>query len=231
MDKDRFKWAEQDVALDDLARRKHAVGFLNKGVVKDRPTRIEFTAYGQASLLMARGIFELLRNHEAKLFAVAILRDVKKPATFEAEEYLRKDQVFLLERYFFFLEAERMPGLLVLDETDRTEDRRFVRRLERYFTQCHTGRYRTAWIVPSPFFVSSEMTYPIQAADICIYCINHCFRIPAWGMDAPVRQEMVEEFRSWLYDLQWQGDGYKDGQVFHAYGITYVANPYGSGRG
>jgi hypothetical protein len=230
LDKDRFRWAKQDNFLDDLARRKHAVGFLNRGLTQTSPTRVEFTAYGQASILMARGIFELLRAYEAKLFAAAIPRDVEKPSTFEADEYLRKDQVFLLERFFFFLEAQQKSGLLVLDETDRTEDRRFVRRLERYFSQSQTGRYRTAWIVPSPFFVSSEMTSPIQAADVCIYCVNHCFRILGWGMDAPVRQEIVEEFRSWLYELQWEGDIYKDGQVFRAYGITFVANPYGSGR-
>jgi len=37
-----------------------------------------------------------------------------KPATFEAEEFLRKDHVFLLERYFFLLEQEKQHGLLVM---------------------------------------------------------------------------------------------------------------------
>jgi hypothetical protein len=179
---------------------------------------------------MARSLFETLHAHHAKLFAVAIPRSVQKPATFEAEEFLRKDQVFLLERYFFFLEERKKHGLLVMDETERTEDRRFVRRLERYFTASHTGRYRTSRIVPSPFFVSSDMTYPVQAADVCIYCINHCFRIPGWGMNAPIRADINTEFNSWLYRLQFEGDGYRDGQVFHLYGITYVANPYGPGK-
>jgi len=178
LDKDRFKWAAQDAQLDDTARRKHALGFLNKGVEKKPPTRIEFTAYGQACLMMARGIFDLLRAHQAKLFAVAIPRDVAKPATFEAEQYLRKDHVFLLEHYFYFLEWQNETGLIVMDETEKTEDRRFVQRLERYFTYTQTGRYRRARIVPSPFFVSSDMTYPVQAADVCIYCVNYGFRLP-----------------------------------------------------
>jgi hypothetical protein len=229
LDKDRFKWAAQDPPLDDVARRKHALAFLNKGVEKKPPTRLEFTAFGQACLTMARGIFELLRTHAGTLFAAAIPRRVRKPATFEAEEYLRKDQVFLLERFFYFLEAKQETGLLVMDQTDQKLDREFVRRLERYFTASNTGRYRSARIVPSPFFVSSEMTYPVQVADVCIYCLNHAFRIPSRGMDAPVRRDIETESRSWLFALQFEGEGYREGNVFHVYGITYVENPYGPG--
>lgn len=230
LDKNRFQWANQDARLDDVARRKHALAFLNKGTEKDpekkKPTRQEFTAYGQAFIEMARGIFELLRSNRATLFASMIPRSVTKPATFEAEEYLRKDYVFLLERYFYFLERQNQMGLLVMDETDQTEDRRFVRRLERYFSLSHTGRYRTARIVPSPFFVSSDMTYPIQVADVCIYCVNHAFRLPQFGMDGPVREEIAAEFLNYLTDLQFRGDGEKDGRVFRVHGYVYVPDPY-----
>jgi hypothetical protein len=84
--------------LSDEERRKHCRGFLAKGREKKKPTRAEFTAYGQACLDMATGTFELLRQHGARLFAAAIPRSVMKPGTFAAEEYLRKDHVFLLER-------------------------------------------------------------------------------------------------------------------------------------
>src|SRR5436309_2553833 len=53
LDKDRFAWAAQAPLLDGVARRKHALAFLNKGVEKKPPVREEFTAYGQACLLMA----------------------------------------------------------------------------------------------------------------------------------------------------------------------------------
>ena len=86
------------------------------------------------------------------------------------------------------------PGLLVLDEVDKAEDRRFVRRLEAYFRRTHTGRYRTAWIVPTPLFVASDMNYAVQAADLCIYCVNWGFRLPSYGMDAPARAEIATEF-------------------------------------
>jgi Protein of unknown function (DUF3800) len=191
LDRDRFRWASQDALMEDVARRKHSVAFLNRGKQSQAPTRQEFTAYGQACLMMARGIFELLTSHGAVLFAVAIPRSIQRPATYEAEEYLRKDQVFLLERYFYFLETKNEAGLLVLDETDKSEDRNFVRRLERYFSRTQTGRYRASRIVPTPFFVSSDMTSLIQAADVCIYSLNWGFRLPSSGMNAPVREEIA----------------------------------------
>lgn len=230
LDKDRFKWANQGPRMDDASRRLNCLSFLNKGVQKSptapAPIRAEFTAYGQACLEMARGVFELLRNHGAKLFASVIPCSVERPATSEADEYLRKDFVYLLERYFYYLEGRNTTGLLVMDETEKTEDRRFVRRLERYFTFTQTGRYRTVRIVPSPFFVSSDMAYPVQAADVCIYCVNHAFRLPGRGMDGPVRTEIRDEFLVYLRDLEFHGDGERDGQVFRTHGIVFVPDPY-----
>ncbi len=229
LDKHRFKWANQTGLMEDVARRKHAVAFLNRGQEKQSPTRDEFTAYGQACLMMARGIFELLTSHHAVLFAVAIPRSVKKPVTYEAEEYLRKDHVFLLERYFYFLEMRNEAGLLVLDETDKTEDRNFVRRLERYFTRTQTGRYRAARIVPTPFFVSSDMTSLVQAADVCIYSLNWGFRLPSSGMNAPVREEIAAEFFPWIRRLRFEMQVEDETGPYLVYGITYVPDPYGEG--
>jgi Protein of unknown function (DUF3800) len=226
LDKDRFKWAAQDAPMPDEERRKHCRGFFTKGLEKKAPNRQEFTAYGQACLEMATGIFELLRQHKARLFATAIPRSVIKPDTYEAEEFLRKDQVFLLERYFYFLEQEKQHGLLVMDEVDKAEDRRFVRRLEAYFRKTRTGRYRSAWIVPAPFFVSSDMAYPVQAADLAIYCVNWGFRLPTRGMDAPGRPEIVNDYSRWLAQLQFRGEGYRDGAVYDSYGIVFVPDPY-----
>ncbi len=228
LDKDRLRWANQGERLDDVARRKHSLAFLNRGLNKEKPKREEFTAYGQACLAMARGIYSLLRAHQAVLFATAIPRKAKWPKNYRHEEFLRKDHVFLLERYFYFLEREDATGLLVMDETEKTDDRQFVQRMERYFTTTHTGRYRTSRIVPTPFFVSSDMSYPVQAADVCIYTINAGFRLPNRGMNAHVRQEIAEEFGPWLTELQYRGEGYRDGETFQTFGIVYVPDPYES---
>lgn len=146
------------------------------------------------------------------------------------EEFLRKDHVFLLERFFYFLESQHDFGLLVMDEVDKSNDRKFVRQMDAYFTKTATGRYRTAWIVPTPFFVSSDLTYPIQAADLCIYCVNWGFRLPSQGMSAATRDEIAREFGPWLHQLQYRGDAYREGEIFKTWGITYVPNPYGPGR-
>jgi hypothetical protein len=175
---------------------------------------------------MARGAFELMIAHEARLFACLIPRGTAPPANFAFEDYLRKDQVFLLERFYYFLEAQRDHGLLVMDESDKALDRRFVNRMEAYFRKTATGRNRSYWIVPSPLFVSSDMTYAVQAADLCLYCINWGFRLGFWGENHDVRTEIAEEFGPKISRLQWEGDGYRDGNVYRTYGIVLVNDPY-----
>jgi hypothetical protein len=229
LDKKRFRFANQAPPMETPERQKHCRGFLTKGLQQAKPQSAEFCAYGQACVEMARGLFQLLRDHKGVLFASAIPRGTGKSVA-PAEERLRKDHVFLLERFFYFLEARKECGILVMDGTEKSLDRKFVRQLEGYFTKTNAGRYRTQWIVPTPFFVSSDMAYPIQAADLAIYCVNHAFRIPSQGMDEPVREDIRSEFLDWLLQLQFHGEGYRDGAVFETWGICFVPNPCGPGR-
>jgi hypothetical protein len=227
LDKDRFRWAAQCEPLAAEERRKAARTFLHKGREKAQPTRVEFAAYGQASLEMARGVFEQLHSHEARLFACAIPRGTKAPTGWEQVEFLRKDHVFLFERFFYFLEAKKDHGLIVMDETDKEYDKAFVKRMESYFTRTATGRNRSHWIVPAPLFVSSDMTFPVQAADICLYCINWGYR--AKGKDwkgLEIRKEIAAEFAPKLKRIEWEGDGYHMGKVFRTYGIVLVPDPF-----
>lgn len=227
LDKDRFKWAKQMESLDSLTRRQNASSFMKKGITGDGPTKIEFTAYGQASLLMAHGILDLLIKHGGLIFAGVIPSESVRPDTSLADDYLRKDHVFMLERFFNYLNIEQQTGLMVMDETDKDLDRSYVQRMERYFTKTATGQERSKWIVPSPFFVASDMAYPVQAADVCIYCIN-------WGvrfcndMIKPVRQDIADGFAEDIDRLQWQGLIQKDGDRYRQYGIVYVPDPYAS---
>ncbi len=230
LDKDRFKWAAQGDWMTGDARRRHVRAFLTKGLERKRPARDEFTAYGQANITMARSVFEALRRCEAQLFAAAIPSSIQKPASFTDEHYLRKDLVFLLERFFYFLERRGEHGLLVFDEMEKNSDQRFVRQMERYFTKTKSGRCRAAAIVPAPLFVASDMTLPVQAADLAIYCVNRGFRLPKQGMDKPARPEIVEEFGPWLKALQYKDRVEREGRVFDSYGIVFVPNPYGDGR-
>ena len=226
VDRKRFQFARQSEQFRDSDRQKLCRSFLAKGRTSDDPRQDEFTAYGQACLRMAQETFGLLKKHEAVLLASVIPRGADKPPAYEFDDYLRKDVVFLLERFFYFLETKQEHGILVMDETEKQGDRRFVARMEKYFTRTATGRYRTAWIVPNPLFVSSDMTYAVQAADLCIYCINCGFRLPRRGMDAERREEINDMFGRDLADLQLRGQGYRDGRVFDTYGVVYVPDPY-----
>ena len=228
LDKDRFKWAAQDVWMPDDERRKACLAFLNRGLKREPPRRHEFTAYGQACLTMVRGMFRLLDQHGAVVLASVIPRGMIKPKDFAFEDYLRKDHVFLFERYFGLLDARDQSGLIVLDETEKTEDRRFMQRLSNYFSKTRTGMYRASRIVPVPLFVASDMSYPVQAADCVIYCINGGFRVQ--GMDAPVRQEVADESADWLRRLQARVVLTKSGTEFTEYTIKYVPDPYVSRR-
>jgi hypothetical protein len=134
--------------------------------------------------------------------------------------------VFLFERFFYFLQERSEHGILVFDEVDRGDDLKFVRQIETYFTRTQTGKYRTSWIVPTPLFVASDLTYPIQAADLCIYAINWGFRLPSQGMDAPVRKEIASEFGQWLADLQYRCYAQRGDVSFKTYGILFVPDPY-----
>lgn len=220
-----FKWANQAETMDHATRRKQALNFLNNGRQGRTPRYDEFTAYGQACIAMAEQVILLVSSHDAKVFATAVPR-ISKPVGVPIE-YLRKDHVFLFERYFYFLEQMRETGLIVMDATEKHDDRRFVHRMERYFTQTMPGRQRTAWIVPSPFFVESDMAYGVQAADLCIYCLNWGWRLS--NMLAPTRKE-IEPFCMLLEKCFWQGDGYRDGRVFKTWGTVYVPDPYEARR-
>jgi len=228
LDKDRMKWARQGASMPSEERRKHCRAFLTKGLQKEAPRQDEFTAYGQACQLMAEGILKLLVEHDVKLFASAIPQNVVRPHDFDLEEYLRKDHVFLFERFFYFLEDKNEDGLVVMDESDKHEDRRFVRRLHNYFQRTVSGRYRSTKIVPVPFFVASDMAIPVQAADLCIYCINWAYRLPKQGMRATERLDVKTLTLQWIEKLQYHGQGYKDGETFSTHGIVFVPDPYES---
>ncbi len=174
---------------------------------------------------MAEGVIQLLKSHDAMLFAAVVPRHVRPSAT--PTDYLRKDLVFLLERYFYFLELRQENGLLVMDGSDKAADRHVVRCMERYFTLTQVGRQRTQWIVPVPLFVESDMAYGVQAADLCIYCLNWGWR--SREMTEATRAE-IEPFVWLLGKFMWHGDGERGGKVFKTHGVFYLPNLYEVGQ-
>jgi hypothetical protein len=225
LDKKRFKFSQQAPSMPDEQRRKFCRQFLQKGTEQVVPKREEFCAYGQACVKMAEELFPIIQSFDAIIFAALVPKGTPHHNGL-LDEYLRKDHVFLFERFFYLLERDKEHGLIVMDEVQKEEDRRFARRMEAYFTRTSTGRFRSTSIIPSPFFVSSDMTYAVQVADIVIYCINLGFRLPQFGMNAPVREEIKEISASWIGKLQFRGEGYRDGEVFPSYGVVFVPDAY-----
>ncbi len=228
LSRDRFRWSSQMGLLSDIERAAGVRRFLTKKSQKAGPSRRDFTAYGQASLLMADLIFQALLDTDAVLFASLIACGVKPPRDYPFHHYLRKDHIFLQERFFYFLEQKADHGIFVMDQTEKENDKRFVKRLHDYYTKTHVGRQRTQWIVPYPMFVDSELSLAVQAADLCLYCINWGFRVQAWNFKGPARIEIQQKYGALLNRLQFQGEGYRDDKVFSTHGIVYVPDPFTS---
>ncbi len=224
----RWQQANQMDPLTASDRRKAVRRFLTKGLQKEPQNKREFTAYGQASIEMARRVFDLLQRHNAVLFASAIPRGVKKPRNYQFDDFLRKDHTFLQERFYNFLESKQEHGLFVMDQTDKTADKRYVRKLQNYYQKTRSGKERTRWIVPAPIFVDSEMSPGVQAADLCLYCVNWGFRRSEWNFSGPKRDDIANEFAGRCGALQYKGDVLNGDAVHKSFGIIYVPDPYTS---
>lgn len=226
LERKHFRWAEQMDELPHVHRRKAVRRFLTQNAQSHRPSRRDFTAYGQACLLMADGIFALLQKHQAVLFASLIAKGCKPPPGHRFPHFLRKDHVFLQERFFYFLEREQAHGIMVMDQTEARNDLRFVRRLRDYYSRTQRGRERARWIVPEPLFVDSSMYPAIQAADLCIYCINWGYREEKWAYHGDVREEIRQRYVSRIDALQFRGKGQRGEQTFFTKGIVFVPDPF-----
>lgn len=199
-----IRFADQEPELPDVERREGARRFLSKATRSHEPNRREFTAYGQACRYMAARFFEVLADHQATIFASMVPRGAHHGIGSEDLETVRKDQESLFDRYFRFLEEKDSMGLLVLDETDRTDDRRYLRRMENYFSKSDEGRLQATRIVPAPMFVASEMSHAIQAADVVIYCINWGYRSDEEGIDAETREDIEKLCSVAIQNLQYR---------------------------
>lgn len=128
-----------------------------------------------------------------KLFAIAIPRGIQKQPGYASEDYLRKDMVFLFERYAKFLEKQSTNGLLLLDRVEQVFDSKFTKQVYNYFLQTDNGRKRSRYIVPEPLFVDSVNSYFIELADMCIYLLNWGYRKNCFQNEER-REELITRF-------------------------------------
>jgi hypothetical protein len=68
------------------------------------------------------------------------------------------------------------------------------------------------------------MSYGVQVADLCIYCLNLGYRFRP-DMTAPVREE-VQSFVPLFDRCIWRGTRERQGERFQTWSVVYVPDPY-----
>jgi hypothetical protein len=150
-------------------------------------TKQGLTSLAQAKLDYARQILELSIQYRCKVFA-SIVAD---PRTIPSDQnMLRKDYVYLFERFYYFLEDKKdsPQGIVVFDELDKSASHLVLGQMDKYFKSTLKGRTRSALIIPEPFFVHSDLTTGIQIVDFIAYILSWNFR--AGKLDKVCRPEL-----------------------------------------
>lgn len=221
----RLRLARLRPNYSDEDRQALCRGYFGQGRNGLEPSLEMAVAYAQAGVLFVSKLLDLIDTQRGRVFASIVPSGQARPPRSVPQSFVRKDVCFLFERFFYFLEEMESTGLLVLDETDRTDDKRYLSRIERYFSRHEQGLRHARLIVPTPLFTSSDMSYPVQAADIVIYLISQGFRTQA--MTAPARADFkpgwIQEIQGLQYDYA-RTNG--DGTVFRGRSIVYVGDPW-----
>jgi len=157
---------------------------------RDRATKEELTALGQAKIAFSKHLLELCAQYRVKAFASI----VESNAPYPAGNFLRKDYSYLFERYYHFLNkkcSDEEMGLVIFDELERAQCHILIDQMAMYFRETAKGKFRASKIIPEPFFVHSHLTTAIRLADLVAYII-------AWGVRVG---NMKEEKRNELNEL------------------------------
>ncbi len=225
--KKRFRIAERGGSFNPGEQTELAHSLLEKGkrarlqgLDRSGETGKELIAYSKAVLEFVHNVLDIAASFNVRVIASVVASRAPRPEPGR----LRKDYVYLFERYFYFLEgmAPSERGLVVFDELDKTKSHLLVNQMTSYFLGTGTGRYRSSRIVPEPFFVHSELTTGIFLADLAAYFLGWAWRLPS-KMRQPVRAEL-KPYADKLHGLQYHGqkpNSIGDGSL-NVFGIAYI---------
>lgn len=147
-----------------------------KSALDDGPniSKESLTALAEAKLDYVSQLFEIIKRFRTKVFTSIINNPKILP---EEEHMLRKDYVYLFERFFYFLEDQsEHQGIIVFDELDKSASHLVLDQMDKYFKKTHKGRLRSNLVIPEPFFVHSDLTTGIQIVDFIAYILSWNFR-------------------------------------------------------
>jgi hypothetical protein len=224
--RNRFRLADRDLGLSAVQRVSLANSLLLKGKVARAAksadageTREELVAYSRQVLAFTHQVLDIAAAYGACIFATLVDPNAPRPERGQ----LRKDYVYLFERYFYFLEGlpRDARGLVVFDELEKSQAHGLIQQMAAYFLGTSTGRYRSSRIVPEPFFVHSDLTTGVFLADLAAYLLG-------WGwrnsrMSQPARPEL-RPYVEKIHGLQYVGEKPKDDGTgnWQLYGITFL---------
>jgi hypothetical protein len=222
----RFKSAERRVHIAEQELTRLANSALVKGKqARERgladagATETELVAYSRQVLRFVHEVLNISASFNVQVFASMVDRQAPRPGP----GLLRKDYIYLFERYFYFLETlpPRERGLVVFDELEKTKAHGLLQQMAAYFLGREDGRYRSSRIVPEPFFVHSDLTTGVFLADLTAYILGWGWRLRK--MPQPARREL-EPYASKLHGMEFHGEKPKtDGTgVWQLHGITYI---------
>ncbi len=177
----RFRSAQRkvEIAKGELSELAHSA--LMKGISASKDgaqasavTERELVAYSRQVLGFVDEVINIAARYEARVIASIV--DIKAPRPDMG--MLRKDYIYLFERYFYLLESRPLHerGLVVFDELEKTKAKILIQQMAAYFLGTQNGRYRSARIVPEPFFVHSELTTGVFLADLAAYTLGWGWR-------------------------------------------------------
>jgi hypothetical protein len=224
MKRDRFLEAGREVAIapEDcvaLANSLLRKGKAARGQPTNNPTFLEIVAFSRKVLEFVHTVLDIAASFNVQVFASVVDQDAPKPEP----GHLRKDYVYLFERYFYYLGTlpQRERGLVVFDELDKSQSHVLLQQMAAYFLGSETGRYRSSRIVPEPFFVHSDLTTGVFLADLAAYILGWGWRLNR--MHQPHRQEL-RPYVAKLHDMQFHGEKPKpdEGGVWSLHGIVYL---------
>lgn len=222
----RFKLANKNMRINAVDLPNLANSLLVKGkaareqrLADSGGTMVEMVAYSRQVLSFVHAVLDIAASFSVQIVATMVDHKAPKPPP----GVLRKDYIYLFERYFYFLETLplRERGLVVFDELEKSQAHGLLQQMAAYFLGTETGQYRSSRIVPEPFFVHSDLTTGVFLADLTAYILGWGWRLQR--MTEPVRAEL-QPYATKLHDMQFHGEKPKpDGSgVWQLHGITYI---------
>lgn len=183
--KKTFRLAKQLPPIESQERRQLAKQCLDDGANANKK---QLTALAQAKIAFAEEILQLASSFRCKAFASIVSKEFDSN---DIVDFLRKDYVYLFERFYYYLEDknDEPSGIMVFDETEKIQSRRLIQQIENYFKKTYKGRNRASLLIPEPLFVHSDLTTGVQIADLIAYLISWGVRLN--GMNKAERTELA----------------------------------------